>query len=375
MANDLAAEYAALGIVDVFGADRGIVTHGDLPVTHTTDGESLSNLWREFNDTLAQWNSDGIGWVGLFSTPTTDSSFISLQNVDADEFEDESEMGIPKSIRPNITPLRVGFPLKFKDAAVRYTRKYLRDATSDEVASLHNHALTSDQRTVTNDMFRALLTKQHRTNEKGDTVYDLWDGTSGEVPPSHAGKDFTDSHSHYLVSGAATIDGKDLGDLINTITEHGYGDTAGDRIVIIVHPDQGDTVRGFRAGVAESPYDFIATSTIPYLTNETVVGARPPAEFQGKPVIGQFGSALVVETRDIPTGYVIATATGSSAPLAKREHVRPEQRGLRIIAGSESAVPIIDSYYSRGVGFGVRLRGAAAVMQITASGSYANPSI
>ncbi|MCB8043602.1 hypothetical protein JM654_03680 [Microbacterium oxydans] len=39
-----------------------------------------------------------------------------------------------------------------------------------------------------------------------------------------------------------------------------------------------------------------------------------------------------------------------------------------------SRYPLVNSYFTRGFGVGVRHRGAAAVMQIKASGSYQNPT-
>lgn len=103
----------------------------------------------------------------------------------------------------------------------------------------------------------------------------------------------------------------------------------------------------------------------------------PPAEFERLPVLGSVGPALVIEDGLVPAGYVIAVATGGANSAVNavgfREHTRPELRGLRQIPGG-GAYPLTESFYNRGCGTGVRHRGAAAVMQVTA-GSYVAPVI
>jgi hypothetical protein len=51
------------------------------------------------------------------------------------------------------------------------------------------------------------------------------------------------------------------------------------------------------------------------------------------------------------------------------------QRGLRLLPGSSQRYPLIDSYYVRGFGTGVRHRGAAVVMQITTESEYDWPTL
>jgi hypothetical protein len=49
-------------------------------------------------------------------------------------------------------------------------------------------------------------------------------------------------------------------------------------------------------------------------------------------------------------------------------------RGLRLVKGAVPDYPLIDSYYQRGFGTGVRQRGGGVVMQVTASGTYTIPA-
>jgi hypothetical protein len=60
-------------------------------------------------------------------------------------------------------------------------------------------------------------------------------------------------------------------------------------------------------------------------------------------------------------------------PVGLRQHANPDMQGLRIIAGNNQRYPLVDGFYARSFGSGVRQRGGAAIMQIKASGSYDIP--
>jgi hypothetical protein len=355
---------------------KGISSRGDI-LNRTLDGVSLDTIWDEYTQTLSIWNTHRNPYVNLFSNRTTLTGEATTQAITGDDFEEASEFGAPKSIRSQAELTVVGYPLKWYDAAVRYTESFLRDAPASQVQAQHSAALESDNRLVFRETMRALMTQttlgSRRQNDTGATIYSLWDGEADAIPPEFAGRTFASGHTHYLTSGAATVDGGDLRDLINHITEHGYGVGPGEQIVILVHPNQGETIRGFRVANG-APFDFIPSESAPaFLTTENIVGDKPPAQFLGLEVIGSYGKALVVEDYYMRAGYVVATATGSRSPLAVREHVRPEYQGLRLLPGS-SSVPILDSRYSRGFGIGVRNRGAAAVMEITTAATYTSPA-
>lgn len=92
-----------------------------------------------------------------------------------------------------------------------------------------------------------------------------------------------------------------------------------------------------------------------------------------------YGDAWVVSDRQIPAGYLVGLATGGPDsprnPMGFREAVQGSLQGLIQLPGNSGNYPLIDSYYTRGFGVGVRQRGAGAVMQIKATGSYAVPSL
>lgn len=47
-----------------------------------------------------------------------------------------------------------------------------------------------------------------------------------------------------------------------------------------------------------------------------------------------------------------------------REHKNPLYRGLRILPGNDQRYPLVESYYTRAFGTGIRQRAGAVVMQI-----------
>jgi len=363
---------------------RGFNSHGDI-VKKTTDGRDLKDLWNEFQTVVQMRNQARDAIESLFTFRTTLSFDEVLQAVVADDFEIASEFGEPVGIRAGGVKVPLGFGLEFYDTATRYTWKFMLDASEAQLVAIHNQVLEGDARMLYRNILKGLLLKPasigaRPVNENGVAILPLWDGETDSTPPEYAGQTFAAGHQHYLTSGATTIDGGDLATLINHVAHHGYGIDNGSRIVIMCHPTEGDQIRGFRAGVASSPYDFISSPGGPaYLTNMNIVGQTPPAEYAGLPVIGSFGNAWVIQSYFWPVGYVAAVASAGpnspSNPLAFREHPRTEYQGLRQIGGPSNDYPLAESFYSRAFGTGVRNRGAAAVMQMTASGSYSNPTI
>ncbi|WP_440709749.1 hypothetical protein [Herbiconiux sp. YIM B11900] len=361
---------------------RGFSTSGDF-LTRTVDGYDLDKVWDEYIAILKVWNEGRNSLTSLLTFPTVIPGEAVSQALAGDEFELASEFGVPKSTRAATDVLSMGFPLEWFDLGIRYTEAFLRDAPVSQVNAQHNAALEANVRLHFKKVMSALFTKTtiatRPTNENGTSIYSLWDGESDAKPPAFAGRTFTSGHTHFLTSASTQIDGIDLRDLINHITEHGYGTSANERVVIMVHPNQGDAIRGLRVA-GGSPFDFISAAGAPaYLTTEMLVGDRPPSEFQGLPIIGSFGNALIHESYWMPAGYVAAVASSgeNSArnPLAIRRHVRKEYQGLRIIPGTNSRYPLIDATYAEGLGVAVRNRGAAAVMQVTTSSTYTNPTI
>lgn len=369
---------------DIVGADRGFNVQSDL-VTQTADGIDLNLLWEEFQEAISIWNDGRSALVSFLSSTVTDMVEF-IPSASGDDFEKASEFGVPQAIRGDVGGEYYGYAFEWFDVASRFTWKFLANAPAARVEAVQQTALEADNRLVFKIVLGTLFSNANRTNDEGIAVKALYNGADGVVPPDYRGKSFTSAHSHYLVSGAAGLDSKDIEDLIDTIAEHGYGHAEGSQIVILASKQEVDRIRTWRANVENSNsavalYDFIPASTQPslILPSNGLLGSIPPSTWNGLPVTGSYGNALIIEESYIPAGYVVAFATGGSAdlqnPVGLREHANPELRGLRLINGDRAGFPLINSYYQRGIGSGIRNRGAAAVLQVKASGNYAAPSL
>ncbi|WP_139327447.1 hypothetical protein [Microbacterium sp. RURRCA19A] len=117
---------------DIVGADRGFNVSVDI-LTQTADGVSLNPLWNEFSTALAEWNKTRVA-ISALSSRTTTESFAQLplgsSNV---KFEKQSEFGVPQASRVKPDYTRMGFPLDWSDSGLHYMRKFLRDATAEQV--------------------------------------------------------------------------------------------------------------------------------------------------------------------------------------------------------------------------------------------------
>ncbi|MCH6229332.1 hypothetical protein MK786_01080 [Microbacterium sp. CFH 31415] len=366
---------------DIIGADRGFNVGGDV-LTTLADGRSLDSVWTELQDALKAWNDGRSAVAALFTTNTTDSYDLLPLDGGRVDLEVASEFGVPVAGRVEPKYYAVGHDLKWYDFATRYTRKFLRDAKTPQIQSQHIAAQEGDNRLIFNSIMATLMTPSggafpaRGTNPEGQTIYSLYAGAADDKPPTAPdGTTFAANHTHFLVSGGATVDSGDLDDVIAKVTEHGRGTKeSGEQMVVLVHKQEGDKIRAFRVADGDR-YDFIATANEPaYLTDQTLVGERPPATFNGLDVLGSYGNALIVEHTLAKAGYMVAVAAGGENPVAFRQHPIADNQGFRLVQGPLARYPLIESIYERGFGLGIRRRDAAAVIQIKASGTYTAPS-
>ena len=371
------------------GAAGGYSTEADV-VTQTSDGRDLNAMWDEFQQTLVVWNEARSALVALFTYPVS-TLIEDVPQVGESTFEEASEFGVPKSARPELAFFSLGYDFKDYDLATRYTWKFLRDADARQVEAIHQQALNADNRLVFRKVMEALFDNNNRTAEirkQNVNVYALYNA-DGTVPPAYKGATFTSGHTHYMASGAATIDSDDFEDLYDNIAEHGYGIENGSVFVAMMPKLLIREVRKWRFGVennndAIANYDFIPADNQPALIvpNEAgLLGSRPPSSWNGLPVVGSYAGVLIVEESYIPPNYVLMLATGGSGdlqnPVGFREHANEQYRGLRLLPGNQQRYPLVDGFYARGFGTGIRQRAGAAIMEIVddgVSGTYRVPA-
>jgi hypothetical protein len=363
----------------ISGGARGINTAGDV-LTQTVDGRSLNDIWREYIATLQLHNARRQRIIDLLTFPVS-QPVEDVPQLSGDDFEEASEFGIPKTIRGG-DYFSLGYDFKWYDLRIAYTWLFLAEADAAQVDALHNMALEADNRLIFNKVLRAIFNNVNRVASirgQAVNVYPFYNA-DGTVPPQYKNNTFLGTHNHYITSGAGVVDSGDLDQMETHLTEHGYGKQAGAKLVLLVNRAQSATIRTFRVA-AGNQYDFIpAQGQPPFLLPANtggVQGGQVAAQYQGLDVIGTYGPWLIIEDDYVPVGYMIGFATGgemnATNPVGFRQHANAGLRGLRLIPGNQSNYPLIDSYYSRGFGTGVRHRGAGIVMQITA-GAFAIPA-
>lgn len=372
------------------GTGTGAHTHGDI-VQRLADGTDPNDLWTEFQQTLEAWNASRQAIVDFLTYPVT-QQIESVGQGTLVDFELASEFGVPVGVREALTYFQMGYTLDWYDIATRYTWRFLLDSDARQVEAVHQAILEADNRLIFTKVMNALFRNTNRTASiqgQNYNVYSLYNGTDGTVPPTYKTNTFTNTHTHYRFSGAASVDSGDVEEMIDDLRSHGYGDNEGSRLVLMVNKAQGDVIRTFRFGVANNnaavaKYDFIpAQGTSPLIIPNALQGAgllggnQPPGSIDGMSVIGSYGPAFIVQEDYIPPGYMLLFATGGTAnlnnPVGLREHANPAARGLQLVQGPIAQYPLQESYYRRGFGSGIRQRGAAMVMRIHAS-AYAIPT-
>jgi hypothetical protein len=364
-------------------AKPGYQTRGDVLVNQLADGVELGVIWDEINSVLGIYNSHRSALASLLSFHTDRPGDAVAQAIGAEKFEEATEFGIPRGIgRPDY--IKIGYSFKDFDIASRFTWKALRSMTSEQVTGQVTRIIEADNRLVCGSILNRLFNNVPWVNDYGHTVYPLWSG-DGMVPPPQMGQTFDGTHQHYLTALSTTLDADDVENMIRHVRQHGYGTTQAAQFLLLMNPVDVETslITSWRAGVEyrtgmKPKFDFIPSSNAPArLTNERVEGAVPPPDYNGLPVTGSYGRALLIESYYIPAGYVAVVASGGpdsdTNPVGFREHENSAYHGLRTIPGNFQGYPLIETYYARAFGTGIRHRGAAVVCQLTASSTYTPP--
>jgi hypothetical protein len=353
-------------------------------IRQTADGADLNRMWQEFQASTALLNRQRDPYVDLLTFPVGNPTERILVPV-SEDFEQATEFGEPRGIRLGV-PYIAGYDFAWYDLAIRYTWLFLAEASSDQVRALNGEALEADNRLVWKRVMRTIFNNINSSafvNDQNVNVYRFYNA-DGMVPPTYKNTTFTGSHTHYITSGAATIDSGDLAAMEDHLYHHGYRVTLGYKLVLMVNRQEGTVIRTFNTRkVTPDPYDFIPGPMVGggiFLPPNTGVVGAPGGAVPGflPGTIGTYGPWIVVEDDYIPAGYVFGFATGGERnlnnPVGIREHVRPELRGLRLVQGPNNDYPLTDSFYQHGLGTGVRHRGAGVVQQITSSGTYTIPA-
>lgn len=365
---------------------KGYSTSGDI-LTRTRDGQDLNEIWRLYQEGLAEFNKQRQPLIDLFSF-SVDRVIEDVVQPGQETFEEATEFGIPTSIRPAPQPTARAYPFKWYDLRAAYTFQFLvggpsnsDGASSQQLDSILSMAMEADNQLQFSQVMKALFNDSNRQTLIDGATYTvpaLYNADGSYIPPFEGNTFDGTTHTHYLATGSAQAHIFDPGDVQTAATHvehHGYTRSQGYNVLIVMNPaDALATIatweRGTSYGGALSTYDFIPSQgqnlVVQLPPGFTLVGGLPPNKFAGLDVIGSWGPYLVVTHGNIPSGYFIAVATRGSNTntnvVGVREHANSAFRGLILKPGNNANYPLIDSYYIRGLGTGVGPRGAAAIM-------------
>lgn len=390
----------SLGIMPVvMGGASGFNAEADIPAT-TADGVDLNQLWADYQRLLQMYRDWRDPLVSLLTFNTTQAFEQIGASGSQSSFEEASEYGEPVGIRVSATPYIRGYEHKWYDLAARYTWRFLLKATQAQLDAIQNVALEADSRLLFDRVFRTVFNPTNKVNAEGQTVHKFWNGVSvgGETPPTYKNTTFTATHNHYLASNIALVIPKGTAtptpttgveDMYEQLRHHGYSLENGYRVILLANSLQTSVIRTWRAGVtpagapAPATYDFIPAVGQPGLlvgpdVTAPSLGIRQVSAnaVPGLNTIGSYGNILIVEDDMAPAGYLFMFATGGTDSISNPIAIRSDPRfvGMQLVKGRTPDYPLIDSFYTHGLGAGVRNKGSGVVMQIVASTSYTAPT-
>lgn len=378
---------------------KGYSAKADI-LTRTRDGQDLNAVWDAFEAALNEFNAARQPLVDLLSSNV--NGIVDEAGAPGTErFELATEFGVAQSIRPAPTVTSRAYPFDWYDLRQGYTWRFLTKASSRQLDAVMSQALEAENALVFEQVTKSLFNNVNRSATLDGiatpfTVVALYNADSSYIPP-YKGQTFPGSHDHYLGSGAnagqVAFDPQDFLDLAGTIEHHGFTRSQGYNIIFLMNPADAtaSVVKFVRnqafvsggAATVVSLYDFIPTqaSNMSLLLppGYTLNGGLAPNSFAGLEVVGTWGPYLFIQDYQIPAGYVVAAATaGQSSNLnivGIREDEEPGLQGLILKPGNNNGYPLIDSHFIRGIGAGVRQRGAAAIMKLdNTGGAYTVPT-
>lgn len=366
------------------GGDGGFNEAADA-VFAAADGTDLNDFWDEVQATVRIRNAQRDRIVDFLTYKVTELATQVTLPAPVD-FEKASEYGLPKGIRQAVTRFWRGYDFDFWDLAVRFTWRYVADADRRALQQLNNSALEGDNRLVFGRIMRRLFNSLNSSGFTDEnlpvTVYGFYNG-DGEVPPAYKNVTHSGTHNHYLTStglaASATLTPAVVEAMNTHLDHHGYVFPAY-RKLLWVNKQEADIIKVWRVATGAT-YDFIPDPSSygggVYLPTDKQLVAQPTGTIPGQ--IGTYGPWHVVQEDYVPAGYLVGLVSGGpdniGNPIGWREHANPRYRGLKLLPGNQSDYPLIESYYQRGMGTGIRQRGAGILCQVSAGATYTIPAI
>ncbi|MFK7601882.1 hypothetical protein ACI3L1_06685 [Deinococcus sp. SM5_A1] len=264
-------------------------------------------------------------------------------------------------------PGKVGYPLDTNQYAVGWTADYLLTATPAEMATTVLTAELAMLQEHISGIRGALMNPVNYTHfgyvdDKTETsVKALYNG-DGQVPPRSPNlTNFTGSHNHYLAS--ATLTEAVASALVMTVAEH----TINGNLVTLINPADA------AAWKALSGFVPLMDARVRVALDQSAGVAGLDTANATERDIGYYDGSVVRTRGWIPVGYSICQDVNATSKVLRRRVPRqPVRQGLRVYTGG-FVFPLQADYFVEQFGYGVRNRGAAAVLDFSHV-SYTKPA-
>lgn len=279
---------------------------------------------------------------------------------------DEFGRGDAQKITTGVT---VGFPLRLYDLSVQWTRKYMQNATTAELANQFTAAQTAHVKAIQREVKRAIFTPTNTTFV--DTLVDnvslsvkaFVNADSASIPNGPNGESFDGAtHTHYAAR-VGTLAASDITSALETVIEHHNQGQA----MLFINRAQEASIRTFTSNF--TPY--LDARIVPGSATTTAQGNLVPTNLYNR-AIGIFDGAEVWVKPWMPASYMFIYVDGAPKPLVMRERVAGGS-GLQIAAEDE-AYPLRARTLEAEFGVGVYTRTNGAVLY-TGGTSYVTPTI
>ena len=270
----------------------------------------------------------------------------------------------------------VSFTLEEFGAGIAWDRVTLAYMTVGQYRLTLDGILRKDRNTRRQEMLRAIFNNAARTfkdeNWPDLTIVPLANGDSVTYPPV-LGTIAESTANNYLVSGYASASISDTNDpiptMVNALEQYLGTPTGGSKIAVFINNAETNSIRGL------TNFDTVPNRFVEYGANVSLVPEdKFPAGLPGR-VLGETDSALIVEWRWIPAGYMFATHLDAPQPLRRR--IDPPAvglgDGLQMVV-EDMTNPIKTAQWSHRFGYGCCNRLNGVVLQLT-TGSYTVPTL
>lgn len=277
----------------------------------------------------------------------------------------------------------VAFTLEEHAAAIARDRVTAGYMTIQEYNRHIETVKRQDRNTVRKQILRALFNNAARTFVDPDrgtlTVVPLANNDAVVYPPVIGSTDDATANN-YLTSGyvssAISDTNNPIPTIVNALESHFGTPTGGSDIVVFINNAETTRFQGL------TNFDPVPNRFVSYGANTALVNAdaQEGVDWRNAPlpgrVIGETDSALLVEWRWIPAGYLLAIHRDAEPPLWKR--IDPPGTGLgtgdlMMVAQNGGSLenashPLYEAFWSHRFGLGVANRLNGVIMQLTAGG-------